>query len=151
MWEYEHAAEAEVDAAALWRVWADVERWGEWNGDIEAIAIDGPFAVGSEIAMTPRGADTVRLRLAEVEEGRRFVDVAELGGVVVRTEHRIEDLGEGRARVVYRTEIDGPAAAEVGPEIGPAITADFPETVGALIERARGADAPGNRASGEAV
>ena len=28
--------------------------------------------------MTPRGADTVRLRLDEVEEERRFVDVAEL-------------------------------------------------------------------------
>jgi hypothetical protein len=137
MWEYEHAVEAEVDAAALWRVWADVERWGEWNGDIAAIAIDGPFAVGSEIAMTPRGADPVRLRLEAVEEDRRFVDVAELDGVVVRTEHRIDVLGEGRVRVVYRTEIDGPAAAELGPEIGPAITADFPATIGALIARAR--------------
>lgn len=137
MCEYEHSIEAAVAAEAVWRVWVDVERWGDWNADIEAIAIDGPFAVGSEIAMTPRGSDTVRLRLDAVEEERRFVDVADLGGVSVRTEHRIDPLGAGRLRLTYRTEIDGPAAAAVGPQIGPAITADFPETMAALVARAQ--------------
>ncbi|WP_327004279.1 hypothetical protein OHA72_56100 [Dactylosporangium sp. NBC_01737] len=37
---------------------------------------------------------------------------------------------------MYRTEITGPAAAEIGPQLGPAITADFPDVVAALVERA---------------
>jgi hypothetical protein len=32
--------------------------------------------------------------------------------------------------------IDGPAADEVGPDLGPAITADFPEVMAALSARA---------------
>jgi hypothetical protein len=46
--------------------------------------------------------------------------------------HRIEALDEHRLRVVYRLEAMGPAAEE----IGPAITADFADTLKALIEHA---------------
>jgi hypothetical protein len=33
-------------------------------------------------------------------------------------------------------EITGPAADTVGPDLGPKISADFPETLAALVERA---------------
>jgi hypothetical protein len=137
MWSCEHAVEAEASAAAVWAAWADVERWGEWNADIEAIAIDGPFAVGARIEMTPRGAEPVALRVAEARPGECFVDVAEVGGATVTTTHLVEPAGEGRVRIVYRTEITGPAADEVGPGLGPAITDDFPETIAALVAFAR--------------
>jgi hypothetical protein len=137
MWEFEHAVEADVSAKAVWRLWADVEGWGEWNADIESIEIGGPFEVGTEIAMTPRGQELVRLQIAELDEGRLFVDEADVGDAIVQTEHRIDQLGDGRIRITYRTEITGSAADELGPEIGPAITSDFPETIASLIERAR--------------
>jgi polyketide cyclase/dehydrase/lipid transport protein len=137
MWSNEHAVEADVSAEAVWRAWAEVERWGEWNADIQRISIDGPFAVGATITMTPRGADPVVLRVAEARPGEGFVDEAELGGVVVTTTHLVEPAGEGRVRIVYRTEITGPAADEVGPRLGPAITGDFPETIAALVEFVR--------------
>ncbi len=75
----------------------------------------------------------MRLRLAEVTENESFVDEAELDGVVVHTTRRIEAIGDDRVRVTYRMAITGPAANELGPRTGPQITADFPETVAALI------------------
>jgi hypothetical protein len=48
----------------------------------------------------------------------------------------VAPAGEGRALVLYRTEITGPAAEQVGPQLGPAITADFPQVVAALVARA---------------
>jgi hypothetical protein len=39
-------------------------------------------------------------------------------------------------RVTYRTEISGPAADQVGPELGPQITGDFPQTLAALVKLA---------------
>jgi hypothetical protein len=137
VWSREHAAEAAVAPAAIWDLWADVQRCGDWNADIERIAIEGPFAVGSEITMTPRGADPVLLRIVAAEPGESFVDEASFEGLAIRTEHRIERLGGERVRVVYRTEIGGPAADEAGPEIGAAITDDFPVTIAALLETAR--------------
>lgn len=44
--------------------------------------------------------------------------------------------------MTYRLEITGPAADETGPQVGPAITADFPETIAALVRLAEAAAVP---------
>jgi len=54
----------------------------------------------------------------------------------VRTTHRAERLDGDRTRVVYRMEITGPESDALGPQIGPEITADFPQVLAALIEQA---------------
>lgn len=136
MWSTEYSRETTASADAIWRVWSDVERWPEWNADLERAQLSGPFAAGSRITMYQRGGETIELRIAEASEPAAFVDEADLGGVVVRTVHRLEDQGGGGVRVIYRMEITGPAADTVGEEIGPAISADFPQVLAALAERA---------------
>jgi polyketide cyclase/dehydrase/lipid transport protein len=136
MWSNEFSVETDAAPADVWRQWAEVQRWPEWNGDIERIELVGPFAAGSRILMTPVGDEEIELRIAEAVEPALFVDEAELGGIVVRTTHRVDPLDGGRARVTYRMEITGPDAETLGPEIGPEISADFPETLAALVARA---------------
>lgn len=136
MWTSEHSIETNAAPKAIWRLWADVERWPVWNGDIERIDLVGPFAVGSKIVMTPIGQEPVELRIAEAVEPKLFVDEADFGDVVVRTAHRVDQLDEQRSRVTYRMEITGPAAGTLGPQIGPEISGDFPQTLAALVERA---------------
>ena len=144
MWTYEHSVETSAAPAAIWRLWADVESWGTWNADIESIQISGPFAAGAEIVMTPAGQDPVHLRVAEATVDELFVDEARFDGLLLRTVHRIERLdgldqgGRLRTRVVYRMEITGAAADELGSQIGPAVTADWPDTMAALVKRAQG-------------
>jgi hypothetical protein len=135
MWTSEQSIETAASPDAIWRLWSDVAGWPEWNADIEHIEISGPFAAGSTITMTPIGQDPIELRIADAVEPDLFVDEAELGDVVVRTIHRVEGLEGDRSRVVYRMEISGEAADAVGPELGPRISADFPETLLALARR----------------
>ncbi len=116
MWEYEHSIETGAAPEAIWRLWADVENWGAWNAEIEKIEISGPFAAGTEITMTPPGDDPILLRIAEAVEGERFVDEARFGDILLRTTHRIDRIDQDRIRVVYRMEITGSGAAEVGPQ-----------------------------------
>ncbi|HYY20700.1 MAG TPA: SRPBCC family protein [Thermoleophilaceae bacterium] len=136
MWTTEHSIETTASAEAVWRLWSDVSGWPEWIADIERIELSGPFATGSRVTMIPAGQEPVELRIAEAVEPERFVDEADLGDVVVRTLHRVDPLDSERNRVVYRMEISGPAADRVGPELGPQISGDFPETLAALVERA---------------
>jgi hypothetical protein len=136
MWMAEHSIETTANPAAIWRQWADVERWPEWNGDIEQIALEGPFAAGSRITMVPFGQEPVELQIADAVEPALFVDEADLGEIVVRTIHRVDRLDEGGARVTYRMEITGPEADRLGPQIGPEISGDFPQVLAALVERA---------------
>jgi hypothetical protein len=137
MWWTEESIDTTASAEAIWRLWADVARWPDWNADIEHIELSGPFARGSRISMTPIGQEPVELRIEEAIEPELFVDVAELGGVVVRTIHRVQRLDDDQNRVIYRMEITGPAAEREGPELGPEISSDFPQTLAALVERAQ--------------
>jgi uncharacterized protein YndB with AHSA1/START domain len=130
MWTTESSTDLAVRPESVWKAWTDVERWPRWNGDIAAIELSGPFAAGSTITMTVQEGDTVTLRLAEVVAGERFVDEATVADTVIRTVHVVSPLDERRSRVVYRLEADGPAAEQ----IGPAVSADFPETLEALGE-----------------
>lgn len=136
MWEYEHSIETSAAPEAIWRLWADVENWGTWNAEIEKIEMDGPFAAGTQITMTPPGEDPVLLRIAEVVEDELFVDEARFNGLLLRTIHRIDRIDQNRIRVAYRMEITGTGADETGPQIGPGITADWPETMASLAELA---------------
>jgi uncharacterized protein YndB with AHSA1/START domain len=136
MWANEHSVETSAAPEQIWRLWADVARWPEWNGDIERIELIGPFAAGSRILMTPIGDETVELRITEAVEPDRFVDEADMGEVVVRTIHHVRRIDPDRARVTYRMEITGPAADTLGPQIGPEISGDFPQTLAGLVARA---------------
>lgn len=136
MWANEVSLETSAAPEQVWRLWADVTRWPEWNGDIERIELIGAFATGGRILMTPVGEETVELRIAEALEPELFVDEAHIGQIVVRTIHRVERVDSEYARVTYRIEITGPAADALGPQIGPEISADFPQTLTALVARA---------------
>lgn len=138
MWEYEHAVETAAAPEAIWRLWSDVENWGNWNAEIEKIEINGPFEPGTQILMTPPGEDPIPLLIAEAVENERFVDEARFGDLLLRTTHRIDITDPDRIRVVYQMEITGSGADEAGPEIGPGITADWPETMAALVKMAGG-------------
>jgi hypothetical protein len=61
-----------------------------------------------------------------------FTDQVDFDGVVVTTVHRLTETPRGTTRVTYRTEITGADADTIGPEIGPDITADFPDVLAAL-------------------
>lgn len=136
MWEAEHSIETSATPREVWDLWVDVAGWPAWNADIEEIELAGAFAAGSTIRMTPIGQEPIELRIAEAVKPELFVDEADLGQIVVRTIHRAEQSDGGRTRVTYRMEITGPAADTLGPQIGPEISGDFPETLAALVERA---------------
>ncbi|MFI5912243.1 SRPBCC family protein [Dactylosporangium sp. NPDC051541] len=136
MWAYQHSVETTAAPEVLWRHWSAVAQWPEWNAGVARISIDGPFEAGTSFTMTPPGEEPLRMRLTEVVPGKLFTDELDAGEFVVRTVHSLEPGAAGTTRVVYRTEISGPAADAVGPQVGPAITADFPDVLAALVRLA---------------
>lgn len=132
MWTHEHSIDIAAGAPRIWRLFADVKSWTRWNAGIEDIHMNGPFAQGSTFSMKPPGEDAFVSTLIEVREPVLFTDETVLDDTCVRVFHRIDGLPSGSSRVTYRTEIEGPAAAE----IGAMVTADFPEVLAALKQLA---------------
>jgi hypothetical protein len=128
MWTHEQSIDTHAAPAQIWKLFANVAGWGRWNRGIEHIELHGPFAAGTTFAMKPPGEQAFVSTLIQVAENDGFIDETVVGITRVLVDHRIMALGDGRTRVVYRTEISGPDAAE----LGAAITADFGDVLAAL-------------------
>ncbi|ERH25907.1 hypothetical protein HMPREF1979_00056 [Actinomyces johnsonii F0542] len=138
MWETEHSQVTDVDAGHLWSVFEGVHsgRIVLPGGDV--FRPEGPLGVGTKIQLTPAGQDTVVTKIVEFVPGSRYADETEFNGLVLRFAHRFEKV-EGGTKITHRLTISGDNADQMGPKIGPQISADFPDQMNALIAAARGA------------
>ncbi|WKE66894.1 SRPBCC family protein [Gallaecimonas kandeliae] len=127
MWTYETHIHIQASPARIWQLFSDLPGWRRWNSGIAEIELLGPFAEGTCFLMKPPGEDTFSSTLLEVRENAGFTDRTVLGDNCVLVHHRIAPDGEG-VRVTYSTEVTGPDADD----IGPMVTADFPEVLAAL-------------------
>jgi len=136
MWQFEQSIEAKVSAEAVWQLYSDVRTWPSWDKGIEAVELHGPFEVGTEGVLTPAGQGPLPFRVVEVTPQRGFVDETEVPGGVLRFIHKLLPLDGGVTQITHRVEIDGPAADDLGPQVGPQITAGIPETMDSLARHA---------------
>jgi Polyketide cyclase / dehydrase and lipid transport len=132
---YQHSVETDVAPEAIWALYEDASTWPCWDAQAELITRDGPFANGTTGTMKFVGQDPLKYELTKVEPLREFVDETPVDALVVRVSHLLEPLPSGRLRVTYTAQIDGPQ--EEAQQIGPMITADFPETMASLVALAK--------------
>jgi uncharacterized protein YndB with AHSA1/START domain len=137
MWTHEYEATTRVSPHEVWQVLSAVDDWASWDTSMEWVRLDGPFEVGSPVVMKPIGQDPITSTIAEIVPDQRYADETSFGGVTLRFSHTLHPAAAG-TRVVHRLEITGGAADQVGPELGPAITEDFPEAMAGLLDRAAG-------------
>lgn len=137
MWTHDYTADTNLDRAAIWGALRDVHTGSTPAAGGDTFEIHGPFAVGTELSVTPAGQDTFRSTITELTEPETYADRTVLDGLSLTFRHTLEELPTGGTRITHRLVIDGPAADQVGPELGPQITADFPEAIAGLIATAR--------------
>ena len=133
MWVHEHTVETTVSPEAVWSVLRDLEQWPRWDTSMERVVPEGPFAVGTRVAMTPVGQDPIVSTIVAITDAAYYADRTDLGPVTLEFSHTLTRLGTGGTRITHRLEITGDGAAELGPQLGPEITADFPEAMDGLL------------------
>lgn len=133
-WTAEHTVDIATSPETVWALFQNVAAWKEWNAGVVNIALEGPFASGTWFTMTVPGGDQLRSCLVDVRENEGFTDETRIDDLVVTVAHRLTTIEGGRTRVTYAIETAGPGAAD----IGPAISADFPDVLAALAARAVG-------------
>ncbi len=136
MWTTEHTAITDVQPAAIWAALRDLHSGTPLGEHSDHFELHGPFAVGTEVSVTPQGQDTMRSVIVELDEGRSYADSTRFGDLTLLFRHTLDALPSG-TRVTHRLEIHGPGADEVGPELGPQIGGDFPITMDELFAAAR--------------
>src|SRR6188768_922386 len=134
-YSYTHTVVSDATPQAIWALYEDVTTWPDWDAQAERITRDGPFQAGTTGTMKFIGQEPLAYRLAKVQPQHEFVDETPVGPLIVRVSHVVDPLPDGRSRITYRAEIDGPEAE--AQQVGPMITADFPQTMATLIALAK--------------
>jgi len=132
--EHSGTVTSTAPAAAVWALWSDTTTWPDWDPSVEAVSLEGDFVVGTTGTMTLAGPFEVPVSLEVVEPGARYLDQLTMGELVIRIDHVVVDLPAGGCEVTVSTTITGPGADG----IGPMVTAEAPQAMARLVERAEG-------------
>jgi len=137
MWAVEHSEDTPAAPDVVWRRYADVETWPEWNAAVGQMHLTGPFATGTTGTLTPPGQGPLPFRVVEATLDQGYTsetDIAET--VTLRTTCRLSPLNGGGTRITHRVELVGPAAEYFARSFGPVLSAGVPKTVEALAHTA---------------
>ena len=142
MWSTEYSTETDLAAAPIWAALSDLHHGVALDGNSDRFEPHGPFAVGTELTVTPQGQGSFRSTIIELTENSVYADRTEFGGLMLTFRHTLAPLAGGGTRVTHQLVIDGDEAGTMGPELGPQISADFPEAMNTLLAAARRKTSP---------
>jgi uncharacterized protein YndB with AHSA1/START domain len=98
---YIYETKTAVSPETLFRAITAIDRWPEWDGDLEYTAHDGNLDAGARFMLKPRGGPRVAMTIVEAISPSSFVDIAHMPLGVMRTSHRfILEQGGTRLRLV---------------------------------------------------
>ncbi|MFI5782460.1 hypothetical protein [Nocardia sp. NPDC051570] len=133
MWKTEYSATTDLPVRAVWNALRDVHTGVVASGGGDVFEIHGPYELGTELSVTPQGQETFRSVIVELVEDQTYADRTEFNGLELTFRHRFQPGGDGLT-VTHELIIDGPGVDEIGPELGPQISADFPDAMKSLFD-----------------
>jgi hypothetical protein len=126
----------QAEAASVWRVWSDFDRFTEWDPREKESKLEGPFAVGTQGWSKQKGYGRNRVTLTAIEEGARCQATTPLPGGRLVIDHVLADLGDGRTRLIKDYRATGPLALAFRLHYARRIRREVPPSFAALAAEA---------------
>ena len=136
----ERSVETTASQQAVWKIWSDTSTWPQWNPDVLAMALNGPFASGTTGTMTNKqGAHAIQLE--DVVPGRSFrLETTVIPLTRFSFECQVSG-GAGKTRVSQAIRVKGALGAIVGGMMSKQIANSFPALLQGLAGKAEASEA----------
>ena len=132
----ERAVETSASPEAVWKVWSDTSTWQEWNPDVQAMTLNGPFTAGTTGVMKTKQG-TRQVVLSQVVPGRSFrLETTVIPLTRFFFDCQVAAGAGGRSRVSQAITIGGPLGGLVGGMMGKQIADTFPALLQGLARKA---------------
>lgn len=109
MKRYSYTTTTTLRPEQLYRAVSDINRWPQWDSELEATSHIGRVEAGSPFMLKPKGGPKVSMTIERAEEPTCFVDISHLPLAKMRTSHHFT-AEPGGTRVDINIEIWGPLA-----------------------------------------
>lgn len=136
MWTTNYTAETSATSTDVWDALRALHSGIALGPASDKFELHGPFAVGTQVTVTPRGQDPMKSIITELEPGLVYADQTSFGELLLTFRHQLRTTQAGGTTVTHTLEITGTGSDQVGPELGPQISGDFPIAMAELIASA---------------
>jgi len=137
---HERSLEVNAPPERVWQIWSDPSTWPEWNPDVVAISLDGPFATGTTGSMTTKAGGTHAIRLGAVEPGSAFqLETAPVPLTRFTFRCTVAARGERASSISQSVTIEGPLGPLFSAMMGRRIADGFEPLLNGLAHAAGGA------------
>lgn len=120
----------------VWRIWADVDHYLQWHGDLDYCKLYGKFAVGSYFMLKPKGVPAVKVNITELIENSRFVDCTHFFGAKMYDIHELEETPNGLL-IKNTLKVTGLLSFVWVPLVAKKVAEAVPREMEALVQLAR--------------
>lgn len=136
MWTTNYRQTTGADASAVWSALERLHSGTPLGPDSDSFELHGPFAVGTTLTITPQGQDPMSSTIVALVPDAVYADRTVFGDLELTFRHDLTPNPDGGTTVTHTLVIDGPGSDEVGPELGPQISGDFPVAMAELLAAA---------------
>lgn len=138
MWQKCYEIEAtDVSLEQIWQVWADINRWHEWDTAIEYARTTEPFQKGCRFELKPKGGPKVTIEIVECDLNKQFTDLTRFPLAKMYGRHEMKLITQGRVRLKTTMSIEGPLAFLWRKLVAQKIVDDLPGDTANIIAAAR--------------
>ncbi len=136
MFNYENTITGKMNIEELWDLYSNVNRWHEWDTEMQKIELEGEFTTGTKGTMFMNGMPPLPFILDEVEKNKKFIDTSTLGNITVQFGHFIINEGNDVYTLKHTVTLTGASDEELE-GIGKGIVSDLPESMEKLYQLSR--------------
>ena len=132
----ERSVESSASPQAVWKLWSDASTWQDWNPDVQAMTLNGPFAAGTTGTMKTKQG-TRQIVLSQVVPGRSFrLETTVIPLTRFLFDCQVASGPDGKTRVSQAVTVGGPLGGLVGGMMGKQIADTFPALLEGLARKA---------------
>ena len=101
--------DVDADAARVWAIITDVERWPEWTDSVTSLHLldPAPLRIGSRALIEQPRLPRTQWTVTSIDEGREFIWEAKGPGVHTVARHGVQPIDAGRSRATLSIDQQG--------------------------------------------
>jgi hypothetical protein len=136
MWTTYYEQTTAAAPSAVWDALQALHSGTPLGPQSDAFELHGPFALGTTLTITPQGQEPMQSTIVALVPGATYADRTLFGDLELTFRHDLTPTAGGGTTVTHTLVIDGPGSDDIGPELGPQISGDFPGAMAELLSAA---------------
>ncbi|SKA95744.1 hypothetical protein SAMN06295879_2080 [Agreia bicolorata] len=136
MWTTNYEQTTTATPSAVWAALEKLHSGTPLGPSSDAFELHGPFAVGTTLTITPQGQEPMQSTIVALVPNTTYADRTVFGDLELTFRHDLAPTPDGGTTVTHTLVIDGPGSEDIGPELGPQISSDFPVAMAELLSAA---------------